>query len=356
MTGRLIDKLGGKPRIEDALKRNLKWIINSFSVNNNLGSSSHSNIIGKFSVPYLETTGYLLPTLLNATRYFDDQHYKELALKQISFFQEYKNEDGSFYQKVNDSKPIVFDTSQILLGLCAIYKHKQTKEVKSLIKEANKWLTDNLNEQGSFINYNYTSNTCPAYYARVFWAMLSANEIIPLENKYKVIAGLEKIVSSSLSNYSFHNWGFENETYVLTHNIAYTLRGLYESALLLNDRNISKLVNNIIETIVNIINSKGSLCGAYDKDWQPDCSYVCSTGNAQLAFLISKVNTEKYEDVIVLLIKPLLKAQKINGFNQGAIPSSIPLWGKYQRWRYTNWTQKFFCDALLNILHHKNNL
>jgi len=350
LTGKLIDKLEGKPAIEDALKRNLKWIIKSFRVNNNLGSSSHSNIIGKFSLPYLETTGYLIPTLLNAAKYFDDQQYKELTYKQISFFQEYKNEDGSFYQKINNSKPLVFDTSQILFGLCAIYKNKQTKGVKNLIKEANKWLSDNLSEKGNFINYNYTSKTCPGYYARVFWAMLSANEIVPLENKYKVIAGIAKIVSSTLSNNSFRNWGFENEKYVLTHNIAYTLRGLYESALLLNDRNMSQLVYNTIDTIVDIINSNGSLCGAYDKDWQADCSYVCSTGNAQLAYLLSKINSEKYEDVIVLLIRPLLIAQNINGFNQGAIPSSIPIWGKYQRWRYTNWTQKFFCDALLNIL------
>lgn len=350
MTGKLIDKLGGQSRIEDALKRNLKWIIKSFSINNNLGSSSHSNIIGKFSPPYLETTGYLLPTLLSAAKYFDDNQYEELAFRQISFFQAYKNQDGSFYQKVNNSKPLVFDTSQILLGLCSIYNNKKSKELEKLIKDANQWLTNNLDDEGHFINYNYTLKTCPGYYARVFWAMLSANEIATVDNKSKVIAGIEKIVSSSLSNYSFNNWGFENEKYVLTHNIAYTLRGLYECALLLNDSHMYQLVNNTITTIDNIINSNGKLCGAYDDNWKADCSYICSTGNAQIAYLLSKVNIEKYQDAIVLLIKPILKAQKKFGINQGAVPSSIPIWGKYQRWRYTNWTQKFYCDALLNIL------
>ena len=36
--------------------------------------------------------------------------------------------------------------------------------------------------------------------------------------------------------------------------------------------------------------------------------------------------------------------------NKGAIPSSIPLYGPYQRFKYTNWTQKFYCDATMSVM------
>lgn len=350
MTGKLINQLGGQSHLEEALKRNLGWIVKSFRSNNNLGSSSHSNILGKFSSPYLETTGYLLPTLLSAAKYFNDTQYSELAFKQISFFKKYKNDDGSFFQNVNTTTPIIFDTSQILLGLCTIYKTKKTKEVHNLIKQVYNWLNDNLNDQGSFIKYNYSSKTCPGYYSRVFWAMLMGEEITFINNKNKIFKGLGNIVSDANDNFSFSNWGFENEKFVLTHNIAYTLRGLYECSIIL-DNNINQLVINSIDTIVDMIKSAGQLCGTYDEEWNPDCSFVCSTGNAQMAILLSIIDEVKYQDTIVLLINPLLNAQKKSGPNKGAVASSIPIWGKYQRWRYTNWTQKFFCDALISILN-----
>lgn len=350
MTGNLISQLGGRNTLEKALFNNLIWIKKSFAHNNNLGSSGWSNLLGKFSAPYPETTGYLIPTLINSSQYLNDSSYLLLAEKQVDFFSSIQNSDGSFYQSINNKAPIVFDTSQILLGLCAIYQYQINSKLLEQINLCLDWLLSLIDKKGHFTNYNFTKQSCPAYYSRVFWAMLLAQKLLGLKANPLILSGVNSILQQRQSNNSFLQWGFDNESYVLTHNIVYTLRGLYETALLSDNKELLSVVENCINSIISKILADNKLYGAYNHQWEPDRSMVCSVGNAQLAYLMLTIDRSKYSVAIKKVLQPLLLKQSNTVVNKGAVPSSLPIWGRYQRWRYTNWTQKFFCDALLSLL------
>jgi len=337
LTGKRIDQFCKKEHLENALDLNLHWIKNSFAHNQNKGSSGSSNIFGRFSSPYPETTGYLLPTLLLASNYLNNPSLKDLALDQIDFFYSIRNEDGSFYQSLENKKPIVFDTGQILLGLSAVYQKHPSHRILELISGSQSWLLSNLNEKGAFTKYNYHPGYNPSYYSRVFWAMFGANKILKHKNQANLLEGYNNLLSLKNNNLSFKNWHFTSQSEAFTHTIIYTLRGLWESAVLLNDFSTQEYVKLALSDIITRFKKEGNtFYGAYDHNWKANKSFQCSTGNAQLAILLLKVFRKEVDlDIIYSLIVTLLSNQKKSGQNKGAVSSSIPLWGKYQRFSQT---------------------
>jgi len=345
----ITDQLGGVSSLNKSLHLNLNWIKKSIDHNNGLGSSAYRTLWGTWSGVYPETTGYLIPTLLNASQFTKDEIWFDYAKKSVAFLKTIQNEDGSFYKSIENPKPIVFDTAQILFGFCAY--HEKFSGQKEVIKNAYSWLLSQINDKGLFINYNYVLNYNPAYYSRIFWPMLCAEKLLQIPTHHKIEKGLENILQLQNENGSFNDWSFDKNKDALTHTIVYTLRGLWECADSLPHL---KLEEACVKSVDVLLSLPAVFAGAYNQNLHGDFSFVCSVGNAQMAVLLNKIYTKKknpkYLEPIVGLLKPLLKSQSHSIFNSGAIPASIPFYGKYQRFRYTNWTQKFFVDAILELI------
>jgi len=355
----IIEGLGGKEKVEGALRNNLAWIVKSFKVNKNLGSSGTRSVRGAWGPVYPETTGYLVSTLLAAAKYFEDEKLKALALQQLDFFKSIQNEDGSFHQSPTVTEPIVFDTAQIILGLLSITPELEApKAVMNMIIKAVDWLGLQLDKEGNFTDHNYVDNYNPSYYSRIAWPMASAELIKYSKPRTKTKKLIARLAELQTTNRYFEPMGFSPEQDPYTHNIAYTLRGLWECAEIINDRKLKKKVRTSAHVLNEVILTEGKVGGSYDKDWKGDYSYQCSVGNAQLALLnmilYERSGHKENLDVVLLLLKPLFKKQGKVLLNSGAIPSSIPISGQYQRYKYTNWTQKFFSDALLKLLSFGN--
>lgn len=352
----IVEELGGREKLSQALKANLQWLNKSFLPNKNEGSSGHRKMTGEWTPPYPETTGYLLSTLLTANKYAPELKFKEMIFKQYDFFVKLQKADGSFPQSLENPNPIVFDTAQIILGLLAIAPaFKQTpKEILFTIKKAKNWLKEQLNEEGLFTTHNYIEDYNPAYYSRIAWAIL-ASEVVSeskaSEKSKTLVARLAKLQNENLT---FKDWSLHPKSPALTHNIAYTLRGLWECGEILNNKKLKKSATLTLDHLSGIILSEKKVAGTYDQNWKGDYSFICSTGNAQLALLYLKVFEKtklvKYLEPVALLLKPLINKQRSVSINNGAIPSSIPIWGKYQRFTFSNWTQKFYSDTLMKLL------
>jgi len=351
MIDRIISQLGGHSFLENALKSNLDWIERSFTKNDNKGSSAYLTSWGTWSKVYPETTGYLIPTLLQAHNYFKDHKYLDLARNQVVFLKSIQNADGSFFQATDKKEPIVFDTAQILLGFNAIHKLEggYEKDLESILA----WLLSVLSEKGEFVSHNYRSDYNPAYYARVLWPIYEALFILKKDLPEKLNVALSRINALQNSNGSFNQWSFDGKDSAFTHTIIYTLRGLREcEAYTEANTNYHKTLDKILHLV-----NKEKWGGTFDQDWNSDQNFICSAGNAQLAILILKLyrddGIEKYLNILSPLLYPLLKSQRTKNILKGGIPSSYPVYGKYQRFRYTNWTQKFFSDAILQLLQSK---
>lgn len=350
------ERIATEAQLKKALTDNISWIKMSFAANNNLGSSKYRNILGAWSESYPETTGYLVPTLLNAYSILKDPSLLTLAKNQISYFQSLVLSNGSFRQSPNSNEAFVFDTAQIMLGLIALNHTEENEATLKMLKDAYLFLLNALDENGTFMHSNYVANYNPSYYARIVWPMLKCEEILNLSAHPKTIKLYNYILHLKHTNYTFNDCSFDGGAYFYTHNLIYTYRGLWESSIILGDIETQNYIIEAINYITNnVVSEKGKFNGSYNKNWEPFNNYVCSVGNAQLASLQLLIYSTKNDfstlnnisDVII----PLVKSQRsVFSLNPGAVPSSIPVWGPYQRFKYTNWTQKFFSDALIGLL------
>lgn len=351
----IINNLGGKEKLRYALSTNLLWIYKSFKVNDYLGSCASKNVIGKWSAPYPETTGYLVPTLLQSDSHLPQHGLSTLAEKQLHFFQKLRTKEGGFYSDTVASPPIVFDVGQILLGQLSLVPFVDNPDqLLQEIELTRDWLRDLLNEEGDFISHNYIPDYQPTYYSRIAWPLAYAEIVIDSKVSLRTKRLVDNILSKQNENFTFKDWGFRKGDAAYTHTIAYTLRGLWEYAEIVNSKSIKKQVKSTLKTLSTIIQKENKIGATYDEKWKGNYRYICATGNAQLALLYlivyERTGRNEYLEPISLLLTPLLSAQRQLSINKGAVPSSIPIWGEYQKMKFTNWTQKFFTDVLIKLL------
>ena len=279
----------------------------------------------------------------------------EIAKKQLSFFKKLRTHDGGYFSDLDGAPAIVFDVAQILLGHIALVQYvKNPEELLQEIELTKDWLKDLVNEEGNFISHNYVNGFQPSYYSRIAWPLAYAENIIDSKVSPRTKKMVDNIVSLQNENLSFKDWGFRKDALAYTHTIAYTLRGLWEYAELVNSDKIKKKVKATLNALSALFNKEGKIAGTYDENWQGDYTYLCAAGNAQLALLYlivhERTGRKEYLKSIVSLLYPLLKAQRQLSINKGALPSSIPIWGDYQKMKFTNWSQKFFADVLIKLL------
>ncbi len=349
---RILQELGGHQFISDRLDSSLSWLEKSMAICDHNGSSAYMTLWGRWADPYAETTGYLIPTLLQASKLSGKSQLEEPANQQATWLMSLQSQQGYYKTAFDKDEAFVFDTAQIVLGLLSLYQENNNTALLDSAHSAVAWLESHLDEEGCFVSYNYVRDYNPAYYARIAWPMLAYYKLAQKSPSIQTLALYNRLIQLRQENGSYLQWGFHPDQAAYTHTIAYTLRGLYECSKIIEDNKTLQQVISSCDILANKILSDG-IAGSYTTEWKGDHKYICSVGSAQLAILYLKRYQENpkptYLDCITTLLKPLLKAQ-CQWPHKGALPGSIPLWGPYQRAKYTNWTQKFYCDALMGII------
>ena len=198
------------------------------------------------------------------------------------------------------------------------------------------------------------------------WAILEVYKHTN-DEKYKIASKIYilQVLSLAKKNTWFHEINFATEHQPLTHSIAYTLRGLIECSFMLGEDIKQDIVNKVTKAAENImlayeLNKKNSylmpyfLPASFNENWDSNDNYSCLTGNAQLAIIWLKVyslnNDARLLNSALKIIDQLKMKQNLNSKNsgiRGGIPGSYPIWGKYMRYSYTNWSTNFFADAIM---------
>lgn len=337
----------------------LQWLQRSFDVNNGHGSSAYYSPLkhpfSKWQRPYPETTGYIIETLLQYNTIYPELKLADTALGGGEWLLSLQLKNGAFpggYQRYDE--PSVFNTGQIIIGLIKAYEYSLDKRYFKSFRKAVHWLIASLDETNTWRTGAYVTNYTPAYYTRVIWPVLMANIYLQeekiTERMRSTLVGYQQKVTSV---YSVRDWSAFPGEKAFTHFIAYTIRGFMESAILLKDDNLFNVSKNMLEKGINVYKHDGRLAGSYDEEWKGDYSFTCVTGNCQMALnlarLYQETKEEHYLEAAVNIFTDIISAQRIsdNPDRHGAIPGSVPLWGKYLRFRYPNHAAKFFLDACL---------
>jgi hypothetical protein len=317
------------------------------------GGYAHSfSLIRGWLPAYPETTGYIIPTMLQLGEVLGEQKFSDSAKQAGNWLLSIQNQDGSFSDL--SGRKQVFDTAQVAYGFLALIKEDNQQYSDSMAGALN-WLINAQEPDGSWIRFAY-NNKPHTYYSRVGAILVKAGDF--LNNQRIRDAGrknIDWVLCNQLENGFFEHMSFANEQPYL-HTIIYTLEGLLESYSILNDRRVLDKAILTANKLVEISKRDSILRSQYGRNWEIANDEKCITGLAQWTLVCFELNklTKKEEYLMeagknlqYLRPKQLLCADlNLNG----ALPGSVPIWGKYGRFTFLNWGVKYFIDALLRAM------
>jgi uncharacterized protein YyaL (SSP411 family) len=305
---------------------------------------------------YPETSGYIVETLLAASAALERPDLRARAQQILDWLLSLQQADGAFPGHFGEpgSRPVVFNTGQIMHGMLAGGLRLGREECLSAAVRAGHWLVRQQDADGCWRRHEH--NDVPhTYNTRATWALLATG----------LVAGEKALVAAARSNLDWAlaqqtaNGWFEHNAFTtgqspFTHTIAYAIRGFVECAVLLGDDRYLRAAEKAASAVADAQREDGSLPGALDRDWRASAGYCCLTGVAQIAINWLRLAQEGTEGRWLPHARAgldyLKREQRVDDPDpivRGAIAGSSPIWGDYSRFEFPNWAAKFFADALM---------
>lgn len=354
------EALSSLSRYEVHLRATIHWIGRSIERGRG-GSAAHFSYPRGWSRPYPETTGYIIPTLLGAAVHLQDETLAADAERLGNWLLGLQHAEGWWPAGLigarTDPRPSVFNSAQILDGMATLAHRTGDRRWHDAAARGARWLADGVDADGLWRNGNYRRRYNPSYYAQVAWLMLRAWKLSDDGDvRDAAIRVLKRIVALRTRHGSIGNWGFDPGKPAFTHTIAYTLRGLMESAFLLDDwKEFGEPCVSALERLSRKSElAEGRLPGAFFDDWRAVDWYSCLTGNAQIALCLLRLERKENDLRLVnsaaKLVDFVCARQRVRyrpASIRGAVAGSSPPWGRYMFLRYPNWAAKYHADALM---------
>ena len=305
---------------------------------------------------YPETTGYIVETMLAAAEVLQRPELRGRAQRMIDWELSIQLPDGAFPGHFGEpgSRPVIFNTGQIMHGMIAGHTQLGRAECLAAAVRAGHWLVDQQDDDGCWRRYEH-HDTPHVYNTRATWALLATG----------LIAGEPRLVRAARSNLDWaltqqtaSGW-FATNAFVpsrspFTHTIAYAIRGLLESGVLLGDARYLDAALKAARGVAAVQRADGWLAGTYRDAWVADASYACLTGVAQMSLNWTRLAQAAGADELRVharaaldYLKTVQRLDHPDPAVRGGIAGSAPIWGDYSRFEYPNWAAKFFADALM---------
>jgi hypothetical protein len=354
-------RLGGRRGVgwteEQAAAEAIAWLVRSHDVTGRRGSSRGYSLLSGWAPAFPETTGYLIGTLLAYARQRarDDlvSHAQEMAEWEL----EVQGADGGIRQGLITTRPvasIAFNTGMVMHGWLDLHAASGDERFLSAAREGGRFLVDRQQPDGTWIGPHSYRGIPHTYKSRVAWARRklarASGEPAPRE---AAIRTLDWVVSVQRRNGWFDHCAFEPGTLPNTHGIAYTIRGLVESAVLLEEERYLASAVRASVPLIDRFTADRSLVSSWRPDWTPASRSVCLTGLAQLGGAWLRIHEatgdgrfrRAGEGAVAQARRHQLAGP--NPHTRGALPGSFPVFGRYAPFACPNWATKFLVDALL---------
>lgn len=343
----------------------LSWLERAQDQSEDGGVAAWYSLVSGWVPSYIETTGYIINTFLEAYRVFGEKKYLDRAMKMGDFLIYMQLANGGFRTHVPsvkaDSQPTVFNTGQDLLGLAELYAVTKKRIYLDSLTKAAAYLISIQEKEGSWLKNTYGNKT-HVYHTRVAWGLLETWKVTGNDQfKQAAIRNLDWAMTYQQANGWFRNNELPppNIQVPYTHTISYALEGLLFSGLLLKQRKYIMAACKGALPPLHYFLHNNFMPGTFDQDWKSKDRYSCLTGNSQLAVVWLKLfELTSYSLFLKGSIKILshLKGyqdiETLDSRRNGAIAGSSPIWGDllhntgYCRMAYLNWATKFYIDAL----------
>ncbi|WP_342069668.1 hypothetical protein [Yoonia algicola] len=362
----LVEALQGRRPLLDAdpesiphdlhLSAGATWLKNSIEACGGQASSKAYRFPRGWMPPYPETTGYIIPTLLNLGDVAGDKVFEEMALRLGRWLTTIQRQDGGFsgYELGSGQDADVFDTGMILLGFNALQHRARDPEIGQAAARAAAFLRSAMDDDGAFVRH-VSHDMLHTYNVRSAWALIAHGTME--SDQQSVDAGMKNVdwtLSQQRSNGFFENNGFKPGGNANTHGTAYVLRGLLQVHLLTHRQDILDAVLQAAVAVRDRFEAEGWLASELGRNWEFRSRHVCLTGCAQLAIVFFRLAALTKDLAFIApaerLIAQVAVTQTIKNHtavDYGGIAGSYPIFGAYAPLQYPNWATKFMVDALL---------
>jgi len=309
---------------------------------------------------YPETTGYIIPTLYDYAKLYQNEDASKAALKMSQWESEVQLADGGVragHMEAEIIKPTIFNTGQVLFGWARCYQEDGDQQAKKSLIAASDWLVSAMDDDGAWRRYPspFAPGDIKTYNVRCAFGLVWSHKTLG-DDKYleAAVKNVDWVKSNALSNGWLPNNCLTKNPQALTHTIAYSMRGILEVGDYIKNESYMELALKMADSMLKLQNEDGSFPGRVKKNWTSEHQWSCITGNSQLALNFLRfyeiTKNQKWFDA----------ASKANRFNmsiqdletsdrniKGALKGSYPINEEYMRYRYPNWATKFFLDALI---------
>jgi uncharacterized protein YyaL (SSP411 family) len=339
----------------------IEWLCRAQDHGDDRGFSYGYTVRGGWQPSYIETTGYIICTFLEAARALERPDLTARAIEAGDWLRAAQLEDGSFPNPgLSSTSGIVFDTGQDLHGLLHLADLDEGLRFETAAHRAARWLVDVADSEGRWTRHTF--NGIPhVYNTSVAWALVRAGQRFDDRQAIAVAeSNLDWACAQQLDNGWFDNCAFTVDHPPFTHTTAYAGRGLLEAGRLLDDKRYLDAARNVADAAARHLSAEGHLPGRIAVDDQAAASSSCLTGSAQFALIWLKLAAlhgqsegGSYRTDALRVLRWLGRHQALEGPAEvrGAIKGSHPIWGRYAPLGYPNWATKFFVDGLLLAEH-----
>ena len=347
------------PRIvQRRLLAALDWIGRAQRASRDGGiSKGYDTLRRRWSPSYPETTGYTIPTLLNAAATLGRHDLGVLALMLADYLLRATTPEGAVIHWADlSSQPIVFDTGQVLFGWLAAFAISHAVHYLEAAIRAGNWLVAIQDHSGVW-KANQHLGIAKTIDSRVAWALLELYRQTKQETyRQAAVRNLDWVVGQQEQDGWFRHCAFRDREDPFTHTLVYTAEGLFESGCLLDEERYVNAAIRTADALLERQHTDGWLSSTYSSGWRATSRSSCLTGDCQISRLWLRLFTLQgkpaYIEAAERAILFVSRTQNLNTANpgvRGGIAGSAPFYGRYERFKYPNWATKFYVDALLTL-------
>lgn len=346
------------PGIEPAIEAAIDWLgraqDNSASADG--GAARDYSLLSGWSTSYPETSGYIVPTLMDYADWRQDEGIRDRARKMLDWLVSIQFPDGSFQGGRIDSvpvKPVTFNTGQILLGL-ARGAAQFPDEYLEPMRRAADWLVDTQDEDGCWRRFPtpFAQPGEKAYETHVSWGLFEAARLEPAKPYAEAaLRNVRWALTHQRENGWFENCCLSDPLKPLAHTLGYVLRGVVEAFRYNGDTELLGAARRTADGLLTALRDDGFLPGRMRADWSGAAKWVCLTGSVQIAhswlLLYETTGDERYRDAGFAANRYVRRSIRMDGPDgeRGGVKGSFPVYGEYGRYEYLNWAPKFFIDS-----------
>jgi hypothetical protein len=309
---------------------------------------------------YPETTGYIIETMLAASKALNRPELVTRAQRMIDWELSIQLSDGAFPGHFGEpgSRPVIFNTGQIMHGMVAGFTQLGRQDCLTAAVRAGHWLADQQDEDGCWRRFEH-NDTPHVYNTRGTWALLSTGLIA---GDRRLVDAARRNLDWALTQQTTSGW-YATNAFVpwrdpFTHTIAYAIRGVLESGVLLQEERYLASALAAARGVAAAQRDDGWLAGTLKDGWRTEARYACLTGIAQMSLNWTRLAQAAGADDLrqnarraLAYLKGTHRLTHPDAAVRGGIAGSAPIWGDYSRFEYPNWAAKFFADAVMMDLH-----